>query len=139
MPALPLCVHRHCSLACEKFRKLSLHHQMSVIVEKKLCAYCLCHSNLEAAKMRECIKRSTRAHWLGSKARDPRTLSWDRELPLVEQKAGRTLYACGANISVKTTADSWADSYRAELATLFDTRWQMLAIVTEAAIGQGLG
>jgi hypothetical protein len=105
---------------------------MSVIAEKELCAYCLRHSNLDVARTRECIRRNTRAHWLSSEARDPQASPRvDRELPLVEQKAGRTSYACRTNIRVKMTADSQADSYIAKLFTLFETRQQMSAIVTE--------
>jgi hypothetical protein len=53
---------RHRPTAYEKFRKLSLQHRQSVITAKELCVYCLRHSNLDPAKMRECIKRNTQAY-----------------------------------------------------------------------------
>jgi hypothetical protein len=90
-------------------------------------------------KARECIRKNTQAHWLSSKASNPQAPPrGDNEPPPVEPKAGRMPYACRTNIQVKVASDLQADSYSAELATLFDTKRQMSAIVTETAISRGL-
>jgi hypothetical protein len=68
----PQCLQRHRPTVCDKFKGLSLQHMRSVIVAKELCAHCLRHSGLDAAKVRECTKKSTQAHWLSSEAINPR-------------------------------------------------------------------
>ncbi len=94
-----------------------------MIAAKELCAHCLHHSGLDTAEVRECTKKNTRPHWLSSEARDPcAPTCTERKLPPVEQRAGRVVYACGTNIRVKAVSDSHADSYSAELATLFSTK-----------------
>jgi hypothetical protein len=60
------------------------------------------------------------------------------ELPPVEAKAGRIVYACRTNIRVKAVSDSHAKIYSAELVMLFSTKRQMSVVALEAAIGQGL-
>jgi hypothetical protein len=60
----------------------------------------------------------------------------DRELPPVEAKAGKIVYACPTNIRVKGLSDSHAKIYSAELAMLFSAKWQMSVVALEAAIGQ---
>jgi hypothetical protein len=65
-------MQRHRPTVCDKFKGLSLQHRRSVIVAKELSAHCLCHSSLDAAKVRECTKKSTQAHWLSSEAINPR-------------------------------------------------------------------
>ncbi len=62
----------------------------------------------------------------------------ERDLPPVEAKAGRQVYACRINIRVKTESDSHKEAYSAELAPLFSTTKQMSVITLSAAIGQGL-
>jgi hypothetical protein len=135
----PQCTRRHRPTACEKLRKLSLQHRQSVIAEKELCVYCLGYSDLDTVRTRDCTKRKTQAHWLSVEARDPSAPPCvDRELPPVEPKVGRVLYACCANIRVKLASDSRTDSYKAQLATLFEPKRQMSVIALDAAIGPGL-
>ncbi len=98
--------------------------------------HCLRHSDLDAVKVSKCIRRDTLPHWLGSDVRDldtqPRA---ETELPPVEAKAGRIVYACRTNIRVKAVSDSHANSFSAEL---FSTKRQMSVIALSAAIGQEL-
>jgi hypothetical protein len=75
---------------------------------------CLRHSDLDAAKVSECIRRDTPPQWLGSDVRDPNAQPHaERVLPSVEVKAGRIVYACRTNIRVKTVSDLHANSYSA--------------------------
>ncbi len=53
---------RHRATACEKFKSLSLQHRQSIIAEQELCANCLRHSDLDARKRRDCIKRAAEPH-----------------------------------------------------------------------------
>ncbi len=100
---------------------------------------CLCHSDLDAVRVKECIRRKTPPHWLGSDVREPGTPPrQERDLRPVEAKAGRIAYACRINIRVKTESDSHKEIYSAELATLFSTTRQMSVIALSAAIGRGL-
>jgi hypothetical protein len=119
----PQCSQRHRPSVCDKFKGLSLQHRRSVIAAKELCVRCLCHSDLDAAKVSKCIKRDTPPHWLGSGVRDPDAQPRvERELPPVEVKAGRIVYACRINIRVKLVSDSHANSYIAGLTMLFSTK-----------------
>jgi hypothetical protein len=107
----PQCMRRHRPTACDKFRRLSLQHRGSVILAKELCVHCLRHSGLDVAKVRECTRRNSQAHWLSSKARDPHAPPRvDRELPPMERKASRVVYTCHTNIRAKTVSDSHSDS-----------------------------
>jgi hypothetical protein len=135
----PQCSQRHKPSACDKFKDLSLQHRRSVIAAKDLCVHCLRHSDLDEIKKKECIRRKTPPHWLGSDLREPGVPPrQERDLPPVEAKAGRLVYACHINIRVKTESDSHKEIYSAELATLFSTTRQMSVIALSAAIGQGL-
>jgi hypothetical protein len=136
----PHCGMRHRPAACEKFKDLSLQHRQSVIAEKELCARCLRHSDLDESKKRDCIRKMTPPHWLGSSVRWPgRSPSRERELPLpVEAKAGRSTYACRIDIWVKTKRDSHKEEYGASLTTLFSASRQMSAIVQPAAVDKGV-
>jgi hypothetical protein len=110
----PHCGRRHRPSACEKFKDLSLQHRQSVIAEKELCVRCLSHSDLDESKKKECIRRGTLPHWLGSDVRRPDAPTCqDRDLPPVEAKAGRSAYACRINIRVKTKSDSHKEAYGA--------------------------
>jgi hypothetical protein len=118
---------------------LSLQHRQSVIAEKELCARCLRHSDLNKSKKKECIRRGTPPHWLGSDVRRPDgPPCQDRDLPPVEAKAGRSAYACRINIRVKTKSDSHKEAHGASFATLFRTTRQISAIALGIAIEQGL-
>ncbi len=133
------CSQRHKPFACDKFKGLSLHHWQSVIAAKELCVCCLRQSDLDAVKVKECTRRKTLPHWLGSDVREPGApLRQERDLLPVEAKAGRLVLACRTNIRVKTESDSHEEIYSAELATLFSTTRQMSVITLSAAIGQGL-
>ncbi len=78
-----------------------------MIAAKELCVRCLRHSDLDENKKKECIRRGTPPHWLGSDVRQPDAPArQDRKLPPVEAKAGRLVYACHINIRVKTESDS---------------------------------
>ncbi len=104
---VPHCGQRHRPTACGKFKDLSLQHRQSVIAAKELCVRCLRHSDLDEIKKEECIRRATQPHWLGSDVRQPDApLRQERDLPPVEAKAGRLVYACRTNIRVKTESDS---------------------------------
>jgi hypothetical protein len=135
----------HCGMwhrpaACEKFEDLSLQHRQSVIAEKELCARCQRHSDLDESKKRNCIRKATPPHWLGSSVRRPgRSPSRDRELPPpMEAKAGRSTYACRIDIWVKTKLDSQKEEYGASLTTLFSASRQLSAIVQTAAVEKGV-
>jgi hypothetical protein len=118
---------------------LSLQHRQSVIAAKELCVRCLRHSDLVESKKKECIKRGTPPHWLGNDVRQPDAPACqDRELPPVEAKPGRLVYACCTNIRVKTESDSHKEAYSAGLTTLFSATRQMSAITLSAAVGRGL-
>ncbi len=92
--------------AC-KFKDLSLQHRQSVIAAKELCIRCLHHSALDEIKKKECIRRKISPHWLGGDVREPRAPPrQERDLPPVEAKASRLVYACRTNIRVKTESDS---------------------------------
>jgi hypothetical protein len=67
----PHCGRRHRHAACDKFKDLSLQHRQSIIAEKELCAGCLCHSDLDEIKKKDCIRRKTPPHWLSSSVRPP--------------------------------------------------------------------
>jgi hypothetical protein len=99
--------------ACEKFKGLSLQHRQSVIAEKELCANCLRHSDLDASKKRDCVKRAAEPHWVGSSVRRPgKTPSPERDMPPpVEPEAGRRYYACRMDIEARTKTDSRRDEY----------------------------
>ncbi len=56
----------------------------------------------------------------------------------MEAKAGRIVWACRTTIRVKAGSDSHAESYSAELSTLFSTKRQMSVITLGAGIGQEL-
>ncbi len=62
----------------------------------------------------------------------------DRDLPPVEAKPGRLVYACRTNIRVKKESDSHKEAYSAELTTLVSTTRQMSAITLSAEIRRGL-
>jgi hypothetical protein len=135
----PQCMQRHRQSACSKFKDLSLQHRQSVIAAKELCVRCLRHSDLDEIKKKECIRRKTQPHWLVSDVRQPDApLRQERDLPPVEAKEGRLVYACRTNIRVKMESDSHKEAYSAELAMLFSTTRQMSVIALSAAIGQGL-
>ncbi len=135
----PKCLQRHRPSACDRFKGLSLHHRQSVIAAKELCARCLRHSDLDTVKVSECIRRNTPPHWLGSDVRDPDAQPRaEVELPPVEAKAGSIVWACRTTIRMKVESDSHAESYSAELSTLFSTKRQMSVIALGAAIGQEL-
>ena len=100
---------------------------------------CLRQSDLDEIKKKECIRRKTPPHWLGSDVREPgASPRQERDLPPVEAKAGRLVYACRINIRVKTESDSHKEIYSAELATLFSATRQMSVIALSAVIEQGL-
>jgi hypothetical protein len=124
----------------ERVKDLSLQHRQSVIAEKELCARCLRHSDLDESKKRDCIRKITPPHWLGSSVRQPgRSPSGERELPPpVEAKAGRSTYACRIDIRVKTKLDLHKEKYGASLTTLFSASRQMSAIVQTAAVEKGV-
>ncbi len=106
---------------------------------KELCVRCMRHSDLDEIKKRECIRRKTPPHLLGSDVREPGAPPCqERDLPPVEAKEGRLVHACRINIRVKTESDSQKEIFSAELATLFSTTRQMSVITLSAAIGQGL-
>ena len=106
-----------------------------MIAAKELCVRCLRHSDLNDIRRRRRIP----PHWLGSDVREPGAPPrQERDLPPVEAKAGRQVYACRINIRVKTESDSHKEAYSAELAPLFSTTKQMSVIALSAAIGQGL-
>jgi len=132
----PQCLQRHRPSACDRFKGLSLHHRRSVIAAKELC---LRHNDLDKVKVSECIRRNIPPHWLGSDVRgldaQPRA---EVELPRVEAKADRIVWACRTTIRVKAESDSHAESYSAELSTLFSTKRQMSVITLGAGIGQEL-
>jgi len=110
-----------------------------VIAAKELCVSCLRQSDLDEIKKKECIRRKTPPHWLGSDVREPgASLRQERDLLPVEAKAGRLVYACRINIRVKTESDSHKEIYSAELATLFSATRQMSVIALSAVIEQGL-
>ncbi len=89
--------------------------------------------------MKECTRRNTPPHWLSCDVREPGVQPrQERDLPPVEAKAGRLVFACRTNIRVKTESDWHEEIYSAELATLFSTTRQMSVIALSAAIGQGL-
>jgi hypothetical protein len=135
----PYCGRRHRPSACDKFKDLSLQHRQSVIAAKELCVRCLRHSDLDESKKKECIRRGTPPHWLGSDVRWPDAPPCqDRDLPPVEAKAGRSTYACHIDIRVKTKSDSHKEAYSASLTTLFSATRQMTAISLSTAIEQGL-
>jgi hypothetical protein len=135
----PHCGRRHRPSACDKFKDLSLQHRQSVLAAKELCVRCLRHSDLDESKKKECIRRETPLHGFGSDVKRPDAPACqDRDLPLVEAKAGRSVYACRINIRVKTRSDSHKEAYSAELTTLFSATRQMSAISLSAAIEQGL-
>jgi hypothetical protein len=135
----PHCGRRHRPSTCEKLKDLSLQHRQSVIAEKELCVRCLRHSDLDKSKKKECIRRGTPPHWLGSDVKRPDgPQCQDRDLPPVEAKAGRSAYACRINIRVKTKSDSHKEAHGASLATLFSATRQMSAIALGTAIEQGL-
>jgi hypothetical protein len=135
----PHCEQWHRPSACIKSKDLSLQHRQSVIAAKELCVRCLRHSDLNEIKKKECIGRMIQPHWLSSDVRRPDLLPHqERDLPPVEAKAGRLVYACRTNIRVKTKSDSYKEAYSAELTTLFSTTRQMSVIALSAAIGRGL-
>ncbi len=110
-----------------------------MIAAKELCVCCLRHSDLDESKKKECIRRGTPPHWLGSDVRWPDAPArQDRDLPPLEAKAGRLVYACRINIRVKTKSDSHKEAYSVGLTTLFSATRQMSAISLSAAIGRGL-
>ncbi len=112
---------------------------MLEFIEKRAVLRCLRHSDLDKIKKKECIRRKTQPHLVGSDVREPSAPPrQERDLPPVEAKAGRLVYACRTNIRVKTESDSHKEAYSAELATLFSTTRQMSVIALGAAIGQGL-
>ena len=108
----PHCRERHRATACEKFKGLSLQHRQSVIAEKELCANCLRHSDLDASKKEDCIRRAAEPHWVGSSVRRPgKTPSPEREMPSpVEPEAGKASYACRMDVMARTKADLRQDS-----------------------------
>ncbi len=113
-----------------------MHHRWSEIAAKELC---LRHRDLDKVKVSECIRRNTPPHWLGSDVRDPDAQPRaEVELPGVEGKAGRIVWACRTTIRVKAESDSHAQSYSAELSMLFSTKRQMSVITLGAGIGQEL-
>ncbi len=134
------CRERHRATACEKFKGLSLQHRQSVIAEQELCANCLRHSDLDASKKRECVRRAAEPHWVGSSVRQPgKTPSPEREMsPPVEAEAGKVSYACRMEIMVRTKMDSRKEEYGASLAVLFCASRQMTPIVQTVAVEKGL-
>jgi hypothetical protein len=66
----PQCLQRHRPSTCDKFKGLSLQHRRSVIAAKELSMRCLRHSDVDAVKVRECIRRDNLPHWLGSDVRE---------------------------------------------------------------------
>ncbi len=117
----PHCRERHRAMACEKFKSLSLQHRQSIIAEQELCANCLRHSDLDARKRRDCIKRAAEPHWVGSSVRQPgSTPSPERRMPTqVDPVAGRASYACMMDVMARTKADLRQEEYRADLSVLF--------------------
>jgi hypothetical protein len=135
LPA-PHCEQRHTPSACIRFKDLSLQHRQSVIAAKELCIRCLRHSDLDEIKKKECIRRTIQPHWLGGDMRRPDAPPrQERDLPPVEAKADRLVYACCTNIRVKTESDSHKEASSAELTMLFSTTRQMSVIALSAAIG----
>jgi hypothetical protein len=136
----PHCRERHRSTACVKFKSLSLQHRQSVIAEKELCANCLRHSDLDASKKRDCVKRAAEPHWVGSSVRRPRkTPSPEREMPQpVEPEAGKATSACRMDVMARTKMDSRKEEYGASLSVLFCASRQMTAIVQTVAVEKGL-
>ncbi len=100
----PHCRERHRATACERFKSLSLQDRQSIIAEQELCVNCLRHSDLDASKRRDCIKRAAEPHWVGSSVRRPgRTPSPGREIPTpVEPEAGKASYACRMDVMART-------------------------------------
>ncbi len=83
----PHCQQRHKPSACGKFKDFSLQHRRSVIAAKELCVSCLRHSDLDEIKKKECIRRKTPYHWLGSGVREPGAPPRkERDLPPVEAR-----------------------------------------------------
>ncbi len=136
----PHCRERHRATGCERFKSLSLQHRQSVIAEKELCANCLRHSDLDASKKRDCIKRVAEPHWVGSSVRRPgKTPSPEREMPSpVEPEAGKASYACRMDVMARTKTDSRKEEYGASLSLLFCASRQMTAIVQSVAVEKGL-
>jgi hypothetical protein len=134
------CRERHRVTACERFKSLSLQHRQSIIAEQELCANCLRHSNLDARKKRDCIKRAAEPHWVGSSVRRPgSTPSPERRMPTqVEPMAGRASYACRMEIMARTKKDLRQEENGADLSVLFCTSRQMTAVVQSVAIEKGL-
>ncbi len=136
----PHCRERHRATACKKFKGLSLQYRQSVIAEKELCANCLRHSDLDASKKKECVRRVAEPHWVGSSVRRPgKTPSPEREMPLpVEAEAGKVTYACRMDVMARTKMDSRKEEYGASLAALFCASRQMTAVVQTVAVEKGL-
>jgi hypothetical protein len=134
----PHCRERHRPTACEKFKGLSLQQRQSIIAEQELCGNCLRHSDLDASKRRDCIKRAAEPRWVGSSVRRPgRTPSPEREMPTpVEPEAGKASYACRMDIMARTKWDLRKEEYGASL--LFCASRQMTAVVQSVAVEKGL-
>jgi hypothetical protein len=100
----------------DKFKDLPLQHRQSVSAAKELCVPCLRHSDLDEIKRQKCIRSTAQPHWIGSDVSPPdgppRPVM---DLPPVEAKAGRQVYACRINIRVKTVSDPHEETYSAEL------------------------
>ncbi len=126
----PHCRERHRVTACERFKSLSLQHRQSIIAEQELCANCLRHSDLDARKRRDCIKRAAEPHWVGSSVRRPgSTPSPERRMPTqVEPVAGRASYACRMDVMARTKKDLRQEEYGADLSVLFCPSRQMTAV-----------
>ena len=136
----PHCRERHRAMACERFKSLSLQHRQSIIAKQELCANCLRHSDLDARKRRDCIKRAAEPHWVGSSVRRPgSTPSPERRIPTpVEPVAGKASYACRMDVMARTKKDLRQEEYGADLSVLFCASRQMTAIVQSVAIEKGL-
>jgi hypothetical protein len=92
----PQCSKRHKPSASDKFKGLSLQHWQSVIAAKELCVHCLRHSNLDAVTLKECTRRKTPPHWLGSEAAPGEGSAAGGG------KGSRLMFACRTNIMVNT-------------------------------------
>ena len=79
------------------------------------------HSDLDASKKRECVRRAAEPHWVGSSVRRPgKTPSPEREMPPpVEPEAGKATYVCRMDVMARTKMDSWKEEYGASLSVLF--------------------
>jgi hypothetical protein len=133
----PRCMERHFLVNCALFRKLPVHHRVSLLSAASVCKKCLSHSKRDGGRTKQCEEQNKDNHWLCRSFSDPEEGGVVRRLlPEVTSQPGRLAYKCRTVIHVKSRVDSESDNYSVQLTTLYDSNQRQSYIMNEVAAAQ---